>query len=106
MPNELDRLLRLMANSLSQSELPICQLLAAALEESVSQIHTKANQKSEIIPLKFDGIEQPLIHTHMDLYQAILQSSDDLSAPPRVWQNPVDIASHIAVCEIIGPMAD
>ena len=104
MPNELDRLLRLMANSLSQSELPICQLLAAVLEESVGRIDTKATPKSKIITLKFDGIKPPLLRMHMDLYQAILQSSAVLSwRRPGFGKIPEDIASRMAVCEIIGP---
>ena len=52
MRNNLDKLLSLIANSLGQSELPICQLVTAAVEESIGQIHTEATQKSKIIPLK------------------------------------------------------
>ena len=104
MPSELDRLLRLMATSLGQSELPICQLVAAAVEGSVGRRHNKASPKFEIISFKFDDIDPPLFHTQMDLCEAIFRSSADLS-----WRRPgfgnirADIASHMAVCEIIGP---
>ena len=104
MPNELDRLLRLMADSLGQSELPICQLVAAAAEESVGRIDGKATSKSKIIPVKFDDIDPPLFHTQMDLCKAIFRSSADLSwRRPGFGKIPDDIASHMAVCEIIGP---
>jgi len=92
MPNDLDRLLWLMADRLGQSDLPICQLVAAALNRSVGQTHAKAAPQSKIIPLKFD------------LYQAILQTSTDLSwRRPGFGKIPDAIASHMAVCEIIGP---
>ena len=104
MPDKLDKLLRLMADSLCQSELPICQLVAAAVEESVGRIHAKAASQSKITPLKFGGIDLLTAHAHMDLCEAILQYSADLS-----WRRPGfgkirdDIASHMAVCEVIGP---
>ena len=104
MPNELDKLLRLMANILDQSELPICQLVAAAVEDSVGRIHTTAAQKSMTGPFKFDGIDLPLTHTHKDLCQAILQSGANLSwRSPGFGKIPDDIANQMAVCEIIGP---
>ena len=104
MPNELDRLLRLMADSLRQSELPICQLVAAAVGESVGQAHNKATTKSGGIPFKFNDIDPPLIHAKMDLFRTILRSSADLSwRRPGFGKIPDDIASHMAVCEIIGP---
>ena len=104
MPNELDKLLRLMANSLGQSELPICQLVVAAVTESVGRINTTATPKSKIVPFKFDSIDTPLSHTHKDLCRAILQSCADLSwRRPGFGKIPDDIASQMAVCEIIGP---
>ena len=104
MPNDLDRLLRLMANSLAKSELPICQLVAAALYGSVGRTDAKPTPASKIIPLKFDGINPPCGQAHMDLYQAILQTSTDLSwRRPGFGKIPDAIASHMAVCEIIGP---
>ena len=78
MPDNLGILLRLMAGSLRQSNLPICQLVATALDGSVGQINTKTIKKSEIAPLKLDGIDPPLDPTLMDLFQAILQSAADL----------------------------
>ena len=104
MPDNLGRLLRLMSVSLRQSNLPICQRVAAALDDSVDQKHAKAAPKSKIDPLNFDDINPPCEHAHKDLCQAILQSSADLS-----WRRPGfgkisdAIASHMAVCEIIGP---
>jgi quercetin dioxygenase-like cupin family protein len=104
MPNELDRLLRLMTNNLCQSELPICQVVAAAVEESVGQIPKKSGPKSESIPFKLDDIDPPLFDTQMDLCQVIFRSSADLSwRRPGFGKIPDDIASHMAVCEIIGP---
>ena len=104
MPNELEGLLRLMASSLGRSELPICQLIAAAIEESVGQIHKEATPKSEITPLKFDHIDPQLLHAQMALCQAIFRSSADLLwRRPGFGKIPDDIASHMAVCEIIGP---
>ena len=43
MPDNLGILLRLMAGSLRQSNLPICQLVATALDVSVGQI-SRANE--------------------------------------------------------------
>jgi len=104
MPNDLDRLLRLMANSLAKSELPICQLVAAALDGSVGRTDAKPAPASKIIPLKFDGIDPPPGHAYMDLCQTILQSGADLSwRRPGFGKIPDAIASHMAVCEIIGP---
>ena len=104
MQNELDKLLRLMANSLGRSELPICQLVAAALDKSVGRIHTTATPKSKILPFKFDGFDPQHLHLHMDLCQAILQSSANLSwRSPGFGKIPDDISSQMAVCEIIGP---
>ena len=104
MPNELDRLLRLMTTSFGQSELPICQLVARAVAESVGRRHNKASPKSEIISVKFDDIDPPLFHEQMDLYNAIIRSSADLSwRRPGFGRIPIDIASRMAVCEIIGP---
>ena len=104
MPNELDRLLRLMADSLRQSELPICQLVAAAVEESVGRVHNKATPKSKVTHPKFDDIDPPLVYMQMDLCQAILRSNNGLSwRRPGFGKIPDDIASHMAVCEIIGP---
>ena len=104
MPNELDRLLRLMATSLAQSELPICQLVAAIVKESVGRRNDKSSLKSESISFKFDDIDPTLLHAHMDLSKAIARSSADLSwRRPGFGRIPDDIASHMAVCEIIGP---
>ena len=104
MSNELDRLLRLMATSLGQSELPICQLVAAAVEGSVGRRHNKASPKFEIISFKFDDIDPPLFHVQMDLCKAISRSSANLSwRRPGFGRIPDDIASQMAVCEIIGP---
>ena len=104
MSNELDRLLHLIAHSLGQSELPICQLVAAALDESVGRTNTKAVTESEIIPFKFDDIDPRLFHAQMELCHVIFQSSADLSwRRPGFGKIPDDIASHMAVCEIIGP---
>ena len=104
MPNELDRLLRLMATSLAQSELPICQRVAAAVKESVGRRHDRASPKSKIISFKFDDIDPTLLHAHMDLCEAVARSSADLSwRRPGFGRIPDDIASHMAVCEIIGP---
>ena len=104
MRNNLDKLLSLIANSLGRSELLICQLVTAAIEESIGQIHTKATQKSKIIPLKFNHIDPPRLNAHRDLYQAIFQSSADLSwRSPGFGKIPVEISNHMAVCEIIGP---
>ncbi len=104
MPNELDRLLRLIATSLAQSELPICQLVAATVKESVGRRHDKASPKSEIVSFKFDDIDPKLLHTHMDFCKALALSSADLSwRRPGFGRIPDDIASHMAVCEIIGP---
>ncbi len=103
MPNDLDKLLRLMANSLCQSELPICKLVAAAVEESVGRIHTEATQKANIIPLKFDGIDPPPLNAQMDLYHAILDSNANLSwRRPGFGKIPSNISSHMIVCEVIG----
>ena len=104
MPNDLDRLLCLMADRLGQSELMICQLVAAALDRSVGQTHAKAAPPSKIIPLKFDGINPPSGRAEMDLYQAIVHCSTDLSwRRPGFGKIPEAIANHMAVCEIIGP---
>ena len=104
MSNGLDRLLRLMATSLGQSELPICQLVAAAVEGSVGRRHNKASPKFEIISFKFDDIDPPLFHVQMDLCKAIFRSSANLSwRRPGFGRIPDDIASQMAVCEIIGP---
>ena len=82
MPNDLDRLLWLMAGRLGQSDLPICQLVAAELDRSVGQPHAKAAPQSSIIPLKFDDINPPCGQAHMDLYQAILQTAPIYQALP------------------------
>ena len=104
MPNELDRLLRLMANSLAQSELPICQLVTAAVKESVGRRHDKASPNSKIISFKFDDIEPTLLHSQIDLCRAVFRSSANLSwRRPGFGRIPDDIACHMAVCEIIGP---
>ena len=104
MRNDLDRLLWLMADRLGQSELPICQLVAAALDRSVGQTNAKAAPQSKIIPLKFDGINQTCGRANMDLYQVILKASANLSwRRPGFGKIPDAIASHMAVCEIIGP---
>ena len=104
MSNELDKLLRLMATSLGQSELPICQLVAATVKESVGRGHDKASPKSEIITFKFDDIDPTLLHAHMDLCKAVARSSTNLSwRRPGFGRIPDDIANHMAVCEIIGP---
>ena len=104
MSNKLDKLLRLMATSLCQSELPICKLVAAAVEESVGRIDTKAMQKARIISLKFDGIDPLPLNAQMDLYRAILHYSADLLwRRPGFGKIPDDISSHMAVCEVIGP---
>jgi quercetin dioxygenase-like cupin family protein len=104
MPNDLGKLLWLMADRLGQSDLPICQLVAAALNRSVGQTHAKAAPQSEIVPLKFDGINPPCGQVHMDLCRAISQTSTDLSwRRPGFGKIPDAIASHMAVCEIIGP---
>ena len=71
MPDNLGILLRSMAGSLRQSNLPICQLVATALDGSVGQINTKTIKKSEIAPVKLDGIDPPPDPTLMDLFQAI-----------------------------------
>ena len=93
-----------MATSLAQSELPICQVVATAVEESVGQIPKKSGPKSESIPFKLDDIDLPLFHTQMDLCQAIFRSSADLSwLRPGFGKIPVEISNHMAVCEIIGP---
>ena len=104
MPNELDRLLCLMATNFGQSELSICQLLAAAVEESVGRKRNKASSNSEIIFLKFNDIKPPLVHVQMDLCEAIFRSSADLSwRSPGFGKIPDEISNHMAVCEIIGP---
>ena len=104
MPSELDRLLRLMATSLAQSELPICQMVAATVKETVGRRHDKASAKSEIISFKFDDIDPTQLHAHMDLCKAVVRSSADLSwRRPGFGKIPDDIASQMAVCEIIGP---
>ena len=104
MPNELNRLLRSMADSLNQSELKICQRVTAAVEGSVGRIHNKSAPKSEIIPFEFDDIDPPSFHMQMDLCQAIFEASSDLLwRRPGFGKIPNDIASHMAVCEIIGP---
>ena len=104
MPNDLGKLLWLMADRLGQSDLPICQLVAAALDRSVGQTHAKAAPQSKIIPLKFDGINPPCGQAHMDLYRAISQTSTDLSwRRPGFGKIPDAIANQMAVCEIIGP---
>ena len=104
MPDNLGRLLRLMAGSLRQSNLPICQLVTNALDDSIDQTYTEVAPQSKIVPLKFDDINPPCGHAYSDLCQAISQSSADLS-----WRRPGfgkisdAIASQMAVCEIIGP---
>ena len=79
MPDNLGILLRLMAGSLRQSNLPICHLVATALDGSVGQINTKTIKKSEIAPVKLDGIDPPPDPKLMDLFQAISQTNTDLS---------------------------
>ena len=104
MPDNLDILLRLMAGSLRQSNLPICQLVATALDDSLGQINTETIKKSEIAPLKLDCINPPPGPMLMDLYQAILKSAADLSwRRPGFGKIPTVIANQMAVCEIIGP---
>ena len=104
MPDNLGILLRLMAGSLRQSNLPTCQLVATALDGSVGQINIKTIKKSEIVPVNLDGIEPPPDPTLMDLFQAILQSAADLSwRRPGFGKIPDAIANQMAVCEIIGP---
>ena len=104
MPNDLGRLLHLMANSLAKSDLPICNLVATALDRSIGQTPEKTAPQSKIISLKFDGINPPHRHADMDLCQAILESNADLSwRRPGFGKIPDSIASHMAVCEIIGP---
>ena len=104
MPNDLARLLHLMANSLAKSDLPICHLVATALDRSIGKTPEKATPQSKIISLKFDSINPPCGHAHLDLYQVILQTSADLSwRHPGFGKIPDSIASHMAVCEIIGP---
>ena len=104
MPNELDRLLRLMAANLAKSELPICQRVGAAVKESVGQGHDRASPKSKIISFKFDDIDPTLLHAHMDLCEAVARSSADLSwRRPGFGRIPDEIANQMAVCEIIGP---
>ena len=104
MPNELDILLQLMANRLGQSNLPICQLVSATIEESIGLINTKAIPKSKITHLKFDGIESCLSHMYMDLCEVILHSTTYLSwRCPGFGKIPDEVASRMAVCEIIGP---
>ena len=104
MPRELDKLLRLIATSLAQSELPICQLVAATVKESIGRRHDKASSKSEIISFKFDNVDPMLLHAHGDLCKAVVGSSADLSwRRPGFGRIPDDIASQMAVCEIIGP---
>ena len=104
MPDNLGILLCLMAGSLRQSNLSICQLVATALDGSVGQINTKTIKKSKIAPVKLDGIDPPPDPTLMDLFQAILQSAADLSwRRPGFGKIPDAIANQMAVCEIIGP---
>ena len=104
MPNDLARLLHLMANSLAKSDLPICHLVATALDRSIGKTPEKATPQSKIISLKFDSINPLCGHAHLDLYQVILQTSADLSwRHPGFGKIPDAIASHMAVCEIIGP---
>ena len=100
----MDKLLRLIADSLCQSELPICQLDHCCSKKVGWPDTCKAASQSKITPLKFGGIDLLTAHAHMDLCEAILQYSADLS-----WRRPGfgkirdDIASHMAVCEVIGP---
>ncbi len=104
MPNELNRLLRLMATNLGQSELPICQLVASAVEESVGRKHNKTSPNSKVISFKFNDIDPSLVHVQMDLCKAIFRSSADLLwRRPGFGRIPDEIANHMAVCEIIGP---
>ena len=100
MRNNLDKLLSLIANSLGRSELLICQLVI----ESLSARYILKQTKNQIIPLKFNHIDPPRLNAHRDLYQAIFQSSADLSwRSPGFGKIPVEISNHMAVCEIIGP---
>lgn len=104
MPDNLGQLLRLKAGSLRQSNLPICQLVAAALDASVGQINTKTIKQSEIAPPKIDSIDTPSEPRLMDLYKAISQSGADLVwRRPGFGKIPEAIANQMAVCEIIGP---
>ena len=104
MPDNIGILLNSMAGSLRQSNLAICQLVATALDGSVDQINTKTIKKSEIAPVKLDGIDPPPDPKLMDLFQAILQSAADLSwRRPGFGKIPDAIANQMAVCEIIGP---
>ena len=104
MPDNLGQLLRLKAGSLRQSNLPICQLVATALDASVGQINTKTIKQSEIAPPKIDSIDTPSEPRLMDLYKAISQSGADLVwRRPGFGKIPEAIANQMAVCEIIGP---
>ena len=104
MPDNLGILMRSMAGSLRQSNLPICQLVATALDGSVGQININTTKKSKIAPVKLDGIDPPPDPKLMDLFQAISQTSTDLSwRRPGFGKIPDAIANQMAVCEIIGP---
>ena len=102
MPNDLDRLLRSMANSLACQN---CQSLnwSPKLDGSVGRTHAKATPQPSIIPLNFDSINPTCGRTY-GFVSGHFQSSADLSwRSPGFGKIPVEISNHMAVCEIIGP---
>ena len=105
MADALVTLLHNMAASLRQSDLPICQNIALALDESVGRAELAAAPASTgITAATFDDINRQLAHNQRDLFQHIRQAMPVLTwRQPGFGRIPDHIAAGMAVCEIIGP---
>ena len=105
MPNDLGKLLWLMADRLGQSDLPICQNIALALDGSVGRAELAAAPASTgITAAIFDDINRQLADNRPDLFRHIRQAMPGLTwRHPGFGRIPDHIATGMAVCEIIGP---
>ena len=105
MADALVTLLHSMAASLRQSDLPICQDIALALDDSVGRAElAAAPAPTGITTAIFDDINRQLAHIQPDLFRHIRQAMSVLTwRHPGFGRIPDHIAAGMAVCEIIGP---
>jgi dimethylpropiothetin dethiomethylase len=105
MADALVTLLHSMAASLRQSDLPICQDIALALDDSVGRAElAAAPAPTGITAAIFDDINRQLAHNQPDLFLHIRQAMPGLTwRHPGFGRVPDHIAAGMAVCEIIGP---
>ena len=105
MADNMIPLLPTMAASLRQSDLAICQIVAAALQESANQSNFAIRTAPlDITPTTYQGINQQLAQNYSGLHLDIQRAM-----PYLVWRRPGfgripdRIATQMAVCEIVGP---